>query len=97
VVLVALWDIFHTLWHPGGFGRIAHRVFQVVWWVTKRVWPSRTRPIAGPIGVIGTVMSWTGLVVVGWALVYLPHMPQGFYFGTSLRPEQSSDVVAALY
>lgn len=30
-------------------------------------------------------------------LVYLPHMPEGFYFGTALKPEESSDVLAALY
>ena len=97
VVLVALWDIFHTLWHPGGFGRIAQWVFQVVWRTTKRVLPRRTRQLAGPIGILGTVASWTGLVVVGWTLVYLPHMPQGFYFGSSLDPAQSSDAMAALY
>ena len=50
VVLVALWDIFHTLWHPGGFGRIARWVFQLVWWATKHVLPSHTRQLAGPIG-----------------------------------------------
>jgi len=97
VVLVALWDIFHTLWHPGGFGRIARWVFQVVWRTTKRVLPRHTRQLAGPIGILGTVATWTGLVVVGWTLVYLPHMPEGFYFGSALRPEQSSDVLAALY
>lgn len=97
VVLVALWDIFHTLWHPGGFGRIARWVFQIVWRTTKGVLPRRTRPLAGPIGVLGTVTSWTGLVVLGWTLVYLPHMPQGFYFGSSLDPAQSSDAMAALY
>jgi len=97
VVLVALWDIFHTLWHPGGFGRIARWVFQLVWRATKYVLPRHTRQLAGPIGILGTVMSWTGLVAIGWMLVYLPHMPQGFYFGSALRPEQSSDVLAALY
>ena len=97
VVLVALWDIFHTLWHPGGFGRIARRVFQLVWWATKHVLPSHTRQLAGPIGILGTVALWTGLVVIGWTLVYLPHMPEGFYFGSALRPGQSSDALTALY
>jgi hypothetical protein len=97
LVLVALWDIFHTLWHPSGFGRIADWVFQLVWRATKHVLPRRTRQLAGPIAVLGTVMSWTALVVVGWMLIYLPRMPQGFYFGTALEPEQSSDPIAALY
>lgn len=97
VVSVALWDIFHTLWHPGGFGRIARWVFRLVWWATKRVLPSLTRPRAGPIGILGTVVLWTGLVVIGWTLVYLPHVPEGFYFGSAPSPEQSSDALTALY
>lgn len=97
VVLVALRDIFHTLWHPGGFGRIARWVFQLVWRATKHMMPRRTRRLAGPVGILGTVTSWTGLVVIGWMLVYLPHMPEGFYFGSALTPEQSSDPIAALY
>ena len=97
VVLVALWDIFHTLWHPEGFGRIAGWVFRLVWRATRHVLPRRTRQLAGPIGILGTVVSWTGLVVIGWMLVYLPHMPEGFYFGSALRPVQSSDPLAALY
>lgn len=97
VVFVALRDIFHTLWHPGGFGRIARWVFQLVWRATKRVLPGHTRQLAGPMGILGTVTCWTGLVVTGWMLVYLPHMPQGFYFGSALKPEQSSDPLAALY
>lgn len=97
VALVALWDVFHTLWRPSGFGRIAHWVFQIVWWTTKHVSPRRTRQLAGSIGLLGTVTVWTALVVLGGALVFGPHMPQGFHFGTALRPDESSDVIAALY
>lgn len=97
LVLVALWDIFYTLWHPGGFGRLSQWVFQLVWRVTKHVVPGRTRQLAGPIGILGVVMLWTGLMVIGWTLAYLPHMPEGFYFGSALSPEQSSDALAALY
>jgi voltage-gated potassium channel Kch len=97
VVVVALGDIFATLWRPGGLGGIARRVFWLTWAVTKRVLPTHTRQLAGPIGVLGTVVVWAGLVVIGWALIYLPHMPEGFYFGSELRPEQSSDALAALY
>ena len=35
-------------------------------------------------------------MVIGWALVYLPHMPDGFYFGSALQPQQSSDSITAL-
>ncbi len=97
IVVVALLDIFHTLWHPGGFGGIARGVFRSVWWATKRTLPRHGRTLAGPIGLLAAVVTWSGLMIVGWMLVYLPRMPDGFYFGSSLRPEQSSDVLAALY
>ncbi len=36
-------------------------------------------------------------MVVGFALVYLPRLADGFYFSPSLQPGQSSNVNAALY
>lgn len=97
VVLVALWDVFHTLWHPKGFGRLARCIFGLAWWTTARVLPRHTRRLAGPIAIVGTVGLWTVMLVVGWALVYLPHVPHGFAFSSSLQPERSSDLVIALY
>ena len=94
---VALRDIFHTLWHPSGFGSIAGFVFRLVWRLATSRMLRRSRNLAGPIGVAATVASWTGLVVLGCVLVYWPHMPEGFYFGSSLAPAQSSNAVAALY
>ena len=51
----------------------------------------------GPLALLGTVVLWTALVVVGWAVIYLPHMPEAFNFGSSLSPSRSSDVVSSLY
>lgn len=36
-------------------------------------------------------------MVIGWTLIYLTHMPQDFYFGSALSPEQSPDTLTALY
>lgn len=96
-VMVALRDIFHTLWHPSGFGSLARAVFRFVWRSAKRLLPRRTRPVAGPLAVVATVALWTALMVAGFALVYWPHMPEAFFFGSSLRPEESSDLLASVY
>jgi hypothetical protein len=40
---------------------------------------------------------WAGLVTTGWALIYLPHMPDGFAFSSALEPDESSDLLTALY
>ncbi|MGY0069534.1 potassium channel family protein [Streptomyces sp. QTS137] len=43
------------------------------------------------------VLMWTSIIVVGWALVYWPHMPGGFSFAPGLEPAQRSDALDALY
>lgn len=98
LMLVALRDIFHTLWHPGGFGTLSRMVFTLTWKATK--FPrssSRQSVIPGPLGVLFTLGVWTLLVVAGFALVYLPRLPDDFYFSSSLQPGQSSDFIDALY
>jgi hypothetical protein len=97
LVLLALWDIFHTLWHPRGFGGVAHVVFRGLWTVS-RWWNRRTgrsSELAGPVGLLATVLAWATLVVVGFALVYWPHMPGGFFYGSP--PPPTSDLWSALY
>lgn len=93
LVLVALRDIFHTLWHPRGFGSLARLVFALLWRATRGM----STELSGPLGLLAVVGTWTVLVIVGWTLVYLPHMPEQFYFSSSLQPGRSSDLVASLY
>jgi hypothetical protein len=93
LVLLALRDIFHTLWHPRGFGSLGRVLFALVWRVTRQ-W--RTE-LAGPLGLLTVVLTWSVMIVAGWTLVYLPHMPEGFYFGGPPHPGDSSDLVASIY
>jgi hypothetical protein len=93
LVVVALRDIFHTLWHPRGFGSIGRILFALVWRVTRQ-W--RTE-LAGPLGLLTVVLAWASMIVAGWTLVYLPHMPDGFHFGGPPYPGDSSDLVASVY
>lgn len=98
VILYALRDIFHTLWHPAGFGTLSRMVFKGTWRLTRLSgrW-SRTTELAGPVGLLATLGMWTSLSVLGFALVYLPRMPEGFNFGSSLDPQASSDVASSVY
>jgi hypothetical protein len=92
LVLAALRDIFHTLWHPHGLGSLGRGVFALVWRVT-----SRHTEIAGPLGLLTVVVTWAVMIVGGWTLVYLPHMPDGFHFSSPPHPGDSSDLVASVY
>lgn len=98
MVGTALRDIFHTLWHPGGFGTLSRVIFAGTWRVAKLVGHVTGKTdTAGPLGLLATLAVWTTLMVWGFGLVYWPHMPEGFNFGTSLSPQSSSDLWASQY
>ncbi|QHE72717.1 potassium channel family protein [Rhodococcus sp. WAY2] len=94
----ALRDIFSTLWHPRGLGTICRLLFSLVWRVLGAL-DGRGRLLnsAGPVAMVSTVLAWSAMMVLGWAAIYLPHMPDGFYFSTALPPTVASEPVAALY
>ena len=98
LILLVLRDIFHTLWHPSGFGALSRLLFAFVWRSTKVV--SRvTGPteVAGPLALLVTALAWTSLLVLGWALIYWVHLPEGFHLTSPLRGEASPDFVTAVY
>ncbi len=98
LILLTLRDIFHTLWHPAGFGMLAHGVFAVIWWLGHRsLAPRRLAVLSGPIGLLAVAGLWSALLATGFALVYLPHLPGSFNLGSSLSPEDSSNPVRAAY
>lgn len=96
VVLVALRDIFHTLWHPSGRGSLSTRVMRVVWWAGQR----RRTPssgLGGPAGLGLVILLWVTMLIAGGALVYVPHLPEGFLFSTGLDVAERSDALDAVY
>lgn len=98
VVLIILRDVFHTLWHPTRHGGLSRIVMTALWRLSSRTSPRwRAAGVAGPLGVAGVVAMWTCGVALGWAVVYWPHMPEGFVFSSALEPTQHSRPVDALY
>ena len=53
--------------------------------------------LVGPLGYIAVLATWTAMLVVGWALIFLPHLPEGFIYGTGLDPADHDSFVDALY
>jgi hypothetical protein len=96
VVLVGLWDMYHSLLHPSGTGAIGGRVQSGVWWVSRRT-GHRFGSAVGPGSMITVVVLWVLLQGVGWALVYLPHVPEGFTYSPGVDPAAYPDFVDALY
>ena len=96
---IALRDIFDVLFHPLGRGMIARRVVRGIATLARQA-PRQTGTLgllAGPLSYIAVVATWTALLTVGWALVFLPQLPQGFNFDSQLDPAAHSGFLDALY
>jgi hypothetical protein len=96
---LALRDIFDALFHPRGRGMLARQILRGIYWVIRAM-PGQGGMVAllgGPIGYIAIVGSWAALLAVGWALVFLPHLPEGFTFAQELDPSEHSGFLDALY
>ncbi|WP_170852482.1 potassium channel family protein [Blastococcus sp. DSM 46786] len=96
LVAVALWDLFHTLFHPSGQGSLARLILRMHWRLF-RLRNGKPSQLAGPLGIVGTIITWVVLVLVGGALVYWPYIPEGFLFTGTLRPGTRSDFLDAVH
>jgi Ion channel len=99
LIALALRDIFDVLFHPRGRGIVARQVVRGVSGASRRLTPAGRAPrlLAGPLGYVAVVATWAALLAVGWALVFLPHLPQGFLFDPGLDPSENAGFLDALY
>ena len=98
VVLAALRDIFHTLWHPSGRGGLARKVLVAVWRAGRpRRGHHRVRLLAGPLAMVVVVMAWIALIVLGWTLIFWPHLKDGFFIGEAVQQTTRGGLLDALY
>jgi hypothetical protein len=98
VVLIAIGlnEVFQSLLHPTGRGRLSHVAATTTWGLSSRM-GRRGRTLAGPLAAVAVVGMWAALQLVGWALVYLPFVPDGFSYGADLDPEGHPAIVEAFY
>ena len=98
VVLAALRDIFHTLWHPSGRSGLGRNVMAAVWRAGR---PRRghrlVSVLAGPLSMVVVVLAWVVLVVLGWTLIYWPHLADGFHLSEGLQTTPRGGFPDALY
>jgi hypothetical protein len=94
LVLLMLVDVFRTLLYPHGTGPVGRAIMRGFWLVTRK---SRGRGsyIAAPLAMASVIGAWAALAAIGWALLYLPHLPAGFVHGAGVP--QRGDFGEALY
>ena len=99
LILAAAVDMFHSLFHPSGRGTLSRYAIRTVWIVMRTLARRAPRLLvaAGPTGFVAAVGTWAVMLVVGWALVYWPSLPEGFVLGPGLEPGDHGSFVDALY
>jgi hypothetical protein len=85
---VAAGDVFQTLFHPAGRGTLSDWTAHLVW-KAFRALANRFRGVltyAGPVAILSIIVSWAAYTIVGFALIYLPHMGSQFIFDPGVNP-----------
>ncbi|WP_432038319.1 potassium channel family protein [Streptomyces cucumeris] len=81
LVMAALRDLFHTLWHPTRHGGLSRVVMSALWRLARRVrGRRRVVGLVGPLAMVTVVGMWAVTIILGWAVLYWPHMPGAFAF-----------------
>lgn len=93
---VGLHDMFHSLMHPSGRGHVSRWVMSGVWRVSK-MFGRRLGAVVGPAAMVAVVLAWVAFQAVGWALIYLPHVPGGFAYSAGVDHAAYPDPAGALY
>jgi hypothetical protein len=94
LILLMLVDVFHTLLYPSGSGPVCRMMIRGFWLLSRRV-TRRASTLSAPLAMAAVIGAWAGLAVLGWALIYLPHLPEGFVYGDGVP--QRGDFVEAVY
>ncbi len=81
-------DAFQTLFHPAGRGALSDWTARLIWKAFRRVAPRfpGTLTYAGPVAIASIIVSWAGFTLVGFALIYLPHMSTQYVFNPGVNP-----------
>lgn len=96
MVLYGLMDMFHTLLHPSGQGRLSGLVLSAAWRLSK-ILGHRLGSAIGPAAMVAVIILWVAIQGIGWALIYYPHIPGGFVYSSGVDPADYPEFHEALY
>ena len=96
IILFGLMDMFHTLLHPSGQGRLSGLVLSAAWGFSKMI-DHRLGSTLGPAAMVTVILLWVALQGFGWSLIYYPHIPDGFMYSPGVDPADYPDFTEALY
>ncbi len=96
IIVLGLRDMFHTLLRPVGRGRLSPLILGAMWRLSRAT-RHRLGSLIGPAGMVVVIGVWVALQVLGWALIYLPGVPDAFTYSPGVDPGDYPDFAEALY
>jgi hypothetical protein len=94
LILLMAADVFQTLLSPHGTGPVCKLIMRALWLLSRR-FAGRASTVAAPAAMGAVIGTWALLSIVGWAMVYLPHLPGGFVYAEGVP--RRGDLMEALY
>jgi hypothetical protein len=95
VALIALKDLFHTLFHPASSGHVSDWISLRLWRIFRKAFRARLEA-AGPVIFLAIISYWTASVVLGFAMIYRPFMPDRFALMSGLATSSLDSYFAAV-
>lgn len=94
LILLMAADVFLTLLYPHGTGPVCRLIMRALWLLSRR-FAGQASAVAAPAAMAAVIGAWALLSVMGWALVYLPHLPAGFVYADGVP--RRGDLSEAVY
>jgi hypothetical protein len=81
-------DVFDALFHPEGKGTLGRLIMRTVWAAFRRMARARRGAfaLAGPTALLVVISSWAALLILGWALIFWPHIGRELHALTAVHP-----------
>ncbi|CAM3897145.1 two pore domain potassium channel family protein [Micrococcus flavus] len=96
LIVVGLQDVFHALLHPRSQGTLTDLVLTGAWRLSRATGHA-LGGIIGPAAMVAVILMWVLFQVTGWALVSLPHVPEGFSYSPGVDPADYARPAEAVY
>lgn len=96
LIVAGLRDMFHALLHPHSQGMLTDVVLTGAWRLSRATGHALGGTV-GPAAMVAVILMWVLLQVAGWALVYLPHLPDGFSYSPGVDPSDYTRPAEAVY
>jgi len=95
VIAFTLRETFQDLFQPSASGSLSAWIGRTTFSVSKRI--RFLLPSAGALAILITIISWSTLVAIGFAMIYWPSVPDGFNMQTSIHRDAISRFGIAIF